>query len=53
MHWRIAFHHTMCFLDKDETNFLDGAATGARGEMSKTGWSCSSVFQNYLTKYFV
>ena len=33
--------------------FLEGAATRASGEMSKRGWSCSSVFQNYLTEHFV
>ncbi|XP_053392052.1 uncharacterized protein LOC128554769 [Mercenaria mercenaria] len=32
--------------------FLNGACPGADGEMSKTGWSNSNVFQNYLTKHF-
>ena len=32
---------------------LSGCTAGASGEMSKSGWSSSSVFQNYLTKHFV
>ena len=32
---------------------LSGCTAGAAGEMSKSGWSSSSVFQNYLTKHFV
>jgi hypothetical protein len=33
-------------------DFLKGACTGSAGEMSKTGWSNSAVFLNYLTKHF-
>ena len=32
--------------------FLNGAYIGADGEMSKTGWSNSVVFHNYITKHF-
>ena len=32
---------------------LNGAAYGADGEMSETGWSNSTVFANYLTKHFL
>ncbi|MEW8543568.1 MAG: hypothetical protein AB2693_08525 [Candidatus Thiodiazotropha sp.] len=32
---------------------LSGSPSGASGEMSKSGWSSSSVFYNYLTKHFV
>ena len=35
------------------SQFLQGAPTGADGEMSPTGWSNSEVFINYLTKHFV
>ena len=34
-------------------DFLNGACPGSAGEMTKTGWSNSQVFQNYLTKHFV
>ena len=32
-------------------SFLEGAATGAAGTMSKSGWSNSEVFQSYLNKH--
>ena len=34
-------------------DFMKGACPGAAGEMSKTGWSNSIIFQNYVTKHFV
>ncbi|XP_052268555.1 uncharacterized protein LOC127869937 [Dreissena polymorpha] len=33
--------------------FLNGACPGSAGEMSKSGWSNTSVFLNYLTKHFI
>ena len=33
-------------------SLLSGASVGAAGEMSKSGWSSSDVFRNYLTKHF-
>lgn len=33
--------------------FLKGCCPGSAGEMSKSGWSNSEVFLNYLTKHFV
>ncbi|XP_060573021.1 uncharacterized protein LOC132730954 [Ruditapes philippinarum] len=35
------------------SEFLNGAPTGADGEMSDSGWSNSLIFQNYLTKHFI
>ena len=32
--------------------FLEGACPGLAGEMSKSGWSNSQVFLNYLTNHF-
>ena len=32
--------------------FLEGACPGSAGEMTKSGWSNSQVFLNYLTKHF-
>ena len=34
-------------------DFLIGAVPGSDGEMSKNGWSTSSIFQNYIMKHFV
>ena len=34
-------------------DFLNGSCPGSSGEMSKSGWSNSSVFLNYLTKHFM
>ena len=34
-------------------SFLEGAATGAAGAMSKSGWLNSEVFQNYLNNHFL
>ena len=34
-------------------SFLEGAATGTAGAMSKSGWSNSEVFQNYLNNHFL
>ena len=34
-------------------DFLKGSPTGSAGEMSKTGWSNSTIFFNYLTKHFL
>ncbi|XP_060606285.1 uncharacterized protein LOC132758607 [Ruditapes philippinarum] len=34
-------------------DFLKGSCPGSAGEMSKTGWSNSDVFLNYLTKHFI
>ena len=34
-------------------SFLEGAATGAVGTMSKSGWSNSEVFQSYLNDHFL
>jgi hypothetical protein len=32
---------------------LEGALAGSDGEMSKSGWSKSAIFKNYLTKHFI
>jgi hypothetical protein len=32
--------------------FLEGAAPGASGEMTESGWSNGTVFENYLTNHF-
>ena len=34
-------------------SFVEGAATGAAGTMSKSGWSNSEVFQSYLNNNFL
>ena len=34
-------------------DLLKGAPAGSNGEMSKSGWSNSVIFKNYLTKHFV
>ena len=34
-------------------DFLIGAVPGFDDEMSKNGWSMSSIYQNYITKHFV
>jgi len=34
-------------------DFMKGACPGSAGEMSKSGWSNTSVFLNYLTKHFI